>query len=297
MKCKLCNFESDNVGILNNHIRWVHKRAIKTCPLCGESYNKIRQHRATCSAVPHGPHRLTDAEKKHLSEVQKQLYKEHPEKYFRGKTSKPCEYLKSKLRELGYSFISEFQPLSERCFSIDICFPQWKFGIEVNGNFHYDENFKLKPYYQERHDLIESDGWVLWEVPYNLCYKDEFILELCRQMDAKLSPNQLLCKFESCQLYKDFIKKEEMKKQKKLQRDQLKESLVLNSQITKQGIPSCNVLSNSEWESRKSKILESNIDLTKFGWVNKVCKATGLSKHQVEDTVKKFNMDVYKRKI
>jgi len=33
----------------------------------------------------------------------------------------------------------------------------------------------------------------------------------------------------------------------------------------------------------------------KFGWVGKMEKATGLSKHQIEDCVRYFNLSFFKR--
>lgn len=43
-----------------------------------------------------------------------------------------------------------------------------------------------------------------------------------------------------------------------------------------------------EWLKRKSMILESNVDISKFGWVNKVYLATGLSRRSINLTVKHF---------
>lgn len=36
-------------------------------------------------------------------------------------------------------------------------------------------------------------------------------------------------------------------------------------------------------------ILQSGVDLTKFGWVGKVVNITGLTKHVIENTVKRFD--------
>ena len=48
------------------------------------------------------------------------------------------------------------------------------------------------------------------------------------------------------------------------------------------------------WEDRKQLILESGIDLTKFGWLTKVMKVTKLTKRQVYLTIEKFDIPVYK---
>lgn len=65
-------------------------------------------------------------------------------------------------------FIEEYKPLNDRLFSIDIAFPDKMIGIEINGNQHYDIEGNLKPYYQNRHELIETAGWTLLEFHSNL---------------------------------------------------------------------------------------------------------------------------------
>lgn len=43
-----------------------------------------------------------------------------------------------------------------------------------------------------------------------------------------------------------------------------------------------------EFEKRKQLILNCGVDVHKFGWVSKVTKATGLSKHQIFKYSKTF---------
>lgn len=89
----------------------------------------------------------------------------------------PCESVKDELIRLNIKFESEFQPLLhiKRFFSIDISFPEKKIGFEINGGQHYDTNSQLKPYYQTRHDLIQSEGWVLYEIPYHVAMRKGFV--------------------------------------------------------------------------------------------------------------------------
>lgn len=47
----------------------------------------------------------------------------------------------------------------------------------------------------------------------------------------------------------------------------------------------------SEWNRRKDLILTCGVDLTQFGWVEKVIKCTGLSKRMIENTLNKFQDD------
>ncbi len=58
---------------------------------------------------------------------------------------------------------------------------------------------------------------------------------------------------------------------------------------------SWNKMSEVELNRRKELILNSGIDTMKFGWVGKMEKATGLSKHQIEDCVRYFNLSFFKR--
>lgn len=52
----------------------------------------------------------------------------------------------------------------------------------------------------------------------------------------------------------------------------------------------------NDWIKRKELILNCGVDIIKFGWVGKVEKATGLSKRIIENTVKYFDLKVFKRK-
>ena len=91
----------------------------------------------------------------------KKWLKNNPNKHS-WKTSKkksiPCEKFKNILKSNKISFVEEFTPLIDRMFSIDIAFPDKKIGIEINGNQHYSSDGQLKPYYKDRHDLIEKKG-------------------------------------------------------------------------------------------------------------------------------------------
>jgi hypothetical protein len=93
--------------------------------------------------------------------------------------SNPCENLKKILQNRGISFIEEYpSPVENRKFKIDIAFPDKKIGIEVNGNQHYDKNGNLKNYYQDRHNLIEREGWKIYEVHYSCCYNEKLMIPI-----------------------------------------------------------------------------------------------------------------------
>lgn len=129
----------------------------------------------------------TEETKKLLSEKRKQWLKDNPDKHpWRNKDkfkSEPCEKVKEFLRELNIEFIGEFDPEIEgRSFSVDIALPDKMIALEVNGNQHYEKNGKLKPYYQERHDLLVNAGWNVFEIHYSACYNldkwNEFVCKI-----------------------------------------------------------------------------------------------------------------------
>lgn len=95
-----------------------------------------------------------------------------------------------------------------------------------------------------------------------------------------------LNKKASLKIHQDscFRKKQE-KEQKKEQR----------SKAPRKAKSSWNKMSDVELNRRKELILNSGVDTMKFGWVEKMVKATGLSKHQIEDCVRHFNISFFKR--
>ena len=125
---------------------------------------------------------ISDETKKKMSDSKKLLYKNHPEKHNWKRQnkciSKPCEEFKKILDEIGIIYVPELTPLKERFFSIDIAFPEKKIGIEINGNQHYNSDGTLNKYYQNRHDLIQSDGWKLHEIHFSICYNRNEIIHI-----------------------------------------------------------------------------------------------------------------------
>jgi hypothetical protein len=109
----------------------------------------------------------------------------HPWKRLDKFKSEPCENVKSFLQELGVEFIAEFSPeVGGRFFSIDIAIPDKMIAIEINGNQHYERDGSLKPYYQERHDVLESAGWTVYQIHYSMCFKIEKWAEFVQQIQA-----------------------------------------------------------------------------------------------------------------
>ena len=91
---------------------------------------------------------MSDEEKNCVRIGRIKYLKENPDKHPWKKNdkfkSKPCEKFKKMLIDNDIYFIDEYQPSDDRFYSIDVAFPNKKFGIEINGNQHYNNDGTLK---------------------------------------------------------------------------------------------------------------------------------------------------------
>lgn len=195
----------------------------------------------------------TDENKKKMSNIRNEYLKNNPDKHVWKKSTKfksvPCENVKKYLNDNNIIFIEEYRPLTDRFFSIDIAFPEKLLGIEINGNQHYDHDGKLKKYYQDRHDLIINKGWTLLEYQSKLCFNINFLNDL-KEIIIN-GKNQNMFDYEIYQ--KSKVKKIKYKTHKEYA-DKRKEK------------------TNIERQKYIDLVKNSNIDFTKFGWVDKISK-------------------------
>ncbi|QBQ76898.1 hypothetical protein WFK_00135 [Escherichia phage vB_EcoM_WFK] len=213
--CKHCNMEFDisnkPKGWMANHTRWCKsnpklelykessKSAIAAMNKARIASGNLNQYvvskktgvpvviseetRQKLSAASLGREHSEEARIK-ISNARKKWLNENPDKHPWKKNTKfksvPCEFLKSKLIENGISFIEEYQPVKNRAYCTDIALIDKKIIIEVNGNQHYSNPKKkiLAPYYKERHDIIKSLGWEIYELHYAEVYKEDIVNNL-----------------------------------------------------------------------------------------------------------------------
>ncbi len=100
------------------------------------------------------------------------------------------DYMKKILDENNLEFTEELRPLKVRRFRIDIAFPSIKLGLELNGRFHYvDSTIEkgLTPYFQERHEMIEAEGWQLIQIPYMKVWDGAFVSDLLKMIRERLA--------------------------------------------------------------------------------------------------------------
>lgn len=253
------------------HVRWCDsnpnrkRKKIKFCEECGRQHIRRSKYCSLdCSSIqiykPETRLKISNSRKKYLLNNPDK----HPWKKKDKFKSEPCERLKRHLTSKNIKFIEEWQPLEDRFFSIDIAFPDIKLGIEVNGNQHYDKDGSLKPYYQERHDLIEASGWKLIELHYSTCYNTDAIDSILK---IKEQPD-----------YTEYFKQKE-KQKVKLQ------TLPRGQKIK--------IKSDKKWEPFKQLVVDSEIDFSSFGWVKQVAKLLGIKHQKVNAWMKRYLPEFY----
>jgi very-short-patch-repair endonuclease len=189
--------------------------------------NKGKPHKGT-------PH--TEESKKKISEKRKEYLKNNPDKHNWKNNNKfksvPCEKFKQILRENNISFLEEQTPLApEHFYSADISFPDKKIIIEINGNQHYNPDKTLKPYYQERHNLLEQAGWIVYEFHYSISYDENLMNELIKKLKSDYNLSDVKYDFY-IKTKKVKIKKERITKLKfEVSKEEL-EKLILEKPMT-----------------------------------------------------------------
>ena len=206
-----------------------------------------------------------DDRRQKISIGRKKFLANNPDKHPWKKDSKfksiPCEHLKARFREKNISFVEEYSPLINegRFFSIDIAFPDEKIGIEVNGNQHYTRTGELNDSNKERQKVLEDAGWKIINIHYSQAYSFDV------------------------SNYKDFIGKDYSIYVKpikvKVDKAKLKKDAYNATQVLK-----------------IDAVIESNIDFSKYGWVDKVSKLLNIKSQKVNIWMKRFMFDFYNEK-
>ena len=217
--------------------------------------------------------------KKKMSNDKKNFLKENPDKHVWKNNnkfdSKPCNFLKNKLKKNNISFVEEYQPFLDidRFYSVDVAFPDEKIGIEVNGNQHYQKNGKLKKYYQTRHNFFRDKGWDLIELHYLSVYS--------------INIEEILNFDYENKNYQFFIseRKEEIERKKK-NREEKKNEI---QKRKKESIENKYKLDLK----RIDKILNSDVDFSKFGWVQKAADLLEMKWQKISNWMKENMNDFY----
>ena len=215
-----------------------------------------------------------------ISNARKKFLKENPDKCHWKSSKKfistPCENVKKYLIEHGIDFIEEFRPLEERAFCIDIAFPHIKIGIEINGTQHYNKDGTLKPYYQERHDLIEAAGWKLIEVFYTECFSDE---DIAKFLNFEIPRDEA----GVIEYIRDKMENKKQKKQKYKGMTLSEIAVITNREKLER-----------KWADKKNIIFGYGIDFGKRGWQKQVAGVLGICANSVNRWMRRHHPDFYR---
>lgn len=174
------------------------------------------------------------------------------------------------------------------------------YGSKIPSSRLKEKLFK-DGYKEKRCEQCGITSWLDKEAPLELHHIDG------DKLNNRLDNLQILC--PNCHAFTDNFcsKNSKLYKQHKEQHARLAElvdatssNLVSNlEQEFESPTSHQNLLSTKELNRRKELILNSGVDLTKFGWQAKVSLSTGLTRHQIVDTVSYFEEDfaglVFKR--
>jgi hypothetical protein len=272
--CKFCSVSLEGTfSDFANHIRWCVENPERQKTLKAKAFEtKLKELSSSKKRV------CSDELRAKLSLKRKAWLAANPDKHPWKRSSKfesePCQKLKRALKERSIEFLEEFTPLDERFFSIDISIPALKVGIEVNGEQHYNRDGSLKPYYRERHELIESAGWKLYEIHYSLCFDKTKVEQIVNSLILDHDLQQVDLTFE-------FNKKSKQNLQKFPTRQAFADSQKLSQDTLLQ------------W-----KTAINAVDITKFGFIGKIAKRMNRSHTHVRRILNKYFPDIqtFKRK-
>jgi hypothetical protein len=179
----------------------------------------------------------------------------------------PCEKIKEALRANNISFVEEWIPLDDMSYSIDIAFPDIKLGIEINGNQHYNSDWSLRDYYQERHNKIEGAGWKILEIHYSQCFYPDNVLKL---IELGEQPD-----------YSEYFETQRKR--------------VIAKEAKKPLLPGVKhrMKTDIKYRSVILAVENSDIDFSKFGWGSEVSKIIGITPPKVNLWMKRHMKDFY----
>lgn len=207
------------------------------------------------------------------------------------------------LKQLSYAEQYFYDIVKTRCESIhwannfrvsyyklDFANLDSKVYFEVDGEQHYDEYGLYHD--QRRTERLEQLGWKLvGRVRWKLFSK-------LSDSEKAGYVNTLLNSFMSLD-YRTINSLSDalpvITSKRQLHREHQLSQAIIDGRVDDRGNIIGNALSIDEWTSRKDLILTCGVDISKFGWVEKVTKTTGLTKRKIENTIKRFP-DVFEGK-
>ncbi len=229
----------------------------------------------------------TEERRKAQSDRKKKLYLEHPEKHPNARVS--CN--KSKMtypEQVAYDWLISHQLCIEHNKLIvsdsfrryvDFFVPQFNLIIEIDGEYWHSKSIDT-----DRLKDIEADA--LGFTTLRIIPKDGVERQLEIYFHDKIG-----CDIQP--ISEEAIIKYDLKKQKELDHALHISEAGKKGLLDTKGRLNANKISHEEMNFRKETILNSDVDLSKFGWVEKVSKVTGLTRRQIYKVVNSTDLINY----
>lgn len=221
-------------------------------------------------------HKHSEESKKKLSKIRKKQIKENGGIWWNSRSKCKRSYAEEWTKKIlenevkDNTFVEEFH--IGRWF-LDFAWPHKKIYIEIDGSQHEWPERK-------QNDII----------------KDKYCCDLgwkCLRLKWKDVCNNTQ---EAIKIIKNFVLTSEIIEPNfkyKSKKELAKEKAIENKKIRK-------IKLDEMWEERKNKILNSGVDLKKYGWIEKVSLKIGYTTKIIKDTVNHFKKDfediIFKRK-
>ena len=220
-------------------------------------------------------HAQTPETRAKISAARKKYLNEHPEKSpfklsHSSHESFPEKYFRKWLKKEKLLEKQEFQIGR---YSLDFAWPDKKIYLEIDGSQHKLE--WMQEHDRERTIYLEALGWLcIGRVDWNwytaLCTKEKH-----RYLESIKSA------IINSKFIEKFISKKELENQKR-------QNLIDAGYVNCLGRSAPQKLLDNVWQDRLNQIIESNVDLTKHGWKEKVLSITSLTRRQLNDTIEHF---------
>ena len=233
-----------------------------------------------------GKHHSEETKEK-ISVARKSYLQENPDKVpfklnHSSKESFPEKYFRLWLTKEN---LLDKQELNVDRYYLDFAWPNKKIYLEIDGSQHNLDY--MKEHDLERTTVLDNLGWTCitrvdwsWYKSLSNIEKTNYLLAIKKAII-------------NTKIVEKFVSNKELKQ---LAKDQKFQECSKAGKINKLGIADNLMLSIDEWQHRKELIINSGVDLTKYGWKSKVQKETGLTRRQVDDVIEHFN-DYFKNKI
>lgn len=257
------------------------------CQYCGKEFttkNGKSLHEKSCNLnpnrIPGARHPVSEETKKKISLLRKEYIKEHGGVWWNSRSTCKRSYAEEWVLKIlnnevqDKEFVEEFH-LNK--WFMDFAWPKKKIYIEIDGQQHEWEDRKERD--KEKDDYYRSLGWKCLRLPWSYCCSNS---QECVKKIIDFVDNSKIVDIN-------------WKSKKEIYEEKLEEAKKLGK-INSLGYISANKVSIDEFNRRKSLILESGIDISRYGWISKVSKITGLSRKQIRDTSNYFNLDSFCRK-